>query len=145
MFFLRLAANACRMLELNLVVLVLHHCLLTWCQLLTLGVRSLQLRQWTVVCFALHVYIHIYICIIIIMVACQGGTPATTSTSAIGATAAEVSCCDWFALTTIMLEIFHCRSLTHDVAYQVPTAGAAPSSLMTPALGDTAAEVSCCH
>ena len=77
--------------------------------------------------------------------ACQGGTAATTWTSALGATAAEVSCCDWFALTTIMLEIFHCRSLTHDVAYQVPTAGAAPSSLMTPALGDTAAEVSCCH
>ena len=83
--------------------------------------------------------------IYIIMVACQDGTPATTSTSAIGATAAEVSCCDWFALTTIMLEIFHCRSLTHDVAYQVPTAGAAPPSLMAPALGDTAAEVSCFH
>ena len=144
MVFLRLAANACRMPVLSVVVLVLHHCLLTWCQLLTLGVRSLLLRQWTVVCFALHVCMYVYIYIYMHCV-CQGGTAATTWTSALGATAAEVSCCDWFALTTIMSEIFHCRSLTHDVAYQVPTAGAAPPSLMAPALGDTAAEVSCFH
>ena len=91
-------------------------------------------------CMYIIIYIYnIYHCV------CQGGTAATTWTSALGATAAEVSCCDWFALTTIMSEIFHCRSLAHDVAYQVPTAGAAPPSLMAPALGDTAAEVSCFH